>query len=431
MESDRTYTISVQQALMFLLALLFSTYLRISFLFIYPFLVVALFYWFKWKLDWNAVYLLVFVLFCWLFSFRNGFHLKYNLVSLYYFLPFLLLLFAIPTKLATEKNYLKMLMDALTVIVIVNNIIGFAQYIRFPNDDSFSGLYGTFTVSQNGLAILNAILFFYHFSVYQYFRKRKNLLLSLFFLVSMVMGFYGAGLMVLIATMMLTFFRIRLRNIVQLAFLTVITLSLIMLIMKLISPATLEYNLAIIDKFLNATGSNAPRKLIAFQNYFNGYISNPLDLLFGSGPGTFNSRTAFMVGSPTYFNVDIIKSAAQPFYFREYAYTLWNASNTGPYDGFMNQPFSSVLSILGEYGVLFAAGVFYVQFNRFRNIVRSGYANAKQQGVQTELKMFKFCSIFALLLICIDNYMEYPEVIALLLVIVRLSHQNMKSAFNV
>lgn len=431
MDLPQTKKLSVYQVVLPLLALLFSTYLRISLLFIYPFLVVFLFYFFHWKLDRNAVYLLVFVFFSWLLSFRNGFDIKYNLVSLYFFLPFMLLLFAIAPKSGEQRNHVKVLFNCLTFLAVINNIAGIVQYILNPYDDSFSGIYGTFTVSQNGLALLNTVLLFYHFTVFQHHKKKLSLVFSAFFLISMVMGFYGAGLMVFILTLMLTYFRVKRRNIIQLVFFTAITIAGAILLMKLISPLTLDYNFAIIDRFLHGSGANVPRKLTIFKNYFHGYTSNIPDLLFGSGPGTFNSRSAFMVGSPTYFKMDFIKSDFQPHYFREYAYTLWNPSNTGPYDGFMNQPFTSILAILGEYGLILTSGMLYLLVNRFKYIVKLGNRMAKNKSVSVEFKVYKFCSIFALLLVIIDNYMEYPEIIALLLIIVKLSENQLRRAFDV
>lgn len=414
-----------------LLAILLGTYLRVSLLLIYPILVIIIFMAFHWKLDRNAIYLFLFVLFIWLLSFRNGFHLKYNIVSFYFFIPFLLLLFAVPPKTDHQRNYLKMLMDALTLVAIINNIFGIIQFIIKPGDDRFEGIYGSFTVSQNGLSLINAVLFFYHLTVYQFQKKSINLVLFIFFLICSVMGFYGAGMMVLILTLILTFFNIRLKNILKLIIITGATLAGVIMLMKLISPATFDYNVAIIKRFLHPSAANAPRKLIIFQNYFNAYTSNLIDFLFGSGPGTFNSRSAFMVGSPSYFNLGIIKSDAQPYFFREYAYTLWNPSNTGPYDGFMNQPFTTILSILGEYGLIFTILLFYTLSNRYKYFVRLGNKMAKAQGVSIEFRMYKFCSILALLLILIDNYLEYPEIIAMLLITIKFSQQELRKAFNV
>jgi len=408
-----------------ILALVFTTYFRVSLLVIYPLLVLTVFIGLKWKLDRNAYYLLSLLLVCWLLSFRHGLFLKYNAVSLYFFIPFLLLILARPKPVA--RPGMKLLMSALTIFAVINNLIGIAQFIAFPNDDSFSGMYGRFTVSQNGLSLVNAVLFFYYFNVYLARKRTLPLLSSGFFLFSMVMGFYGAGLMAVMLTLVLTYLKIRLKNILMVILITVVVMAAVAALMQMIAPATLEYNVEIIKRFLYATGSNVPRKLIVFKNYISAYPQNFFDFLFGSGPGTFNSRSAFMVGSPTYFHLDAIKSDAQPPYFSNYAYPLWNETNTGPYDGFMNQPFTSILSLLGEYGVLFTAALLYVAIGRFRNAVKAGRRYALEGKSAIDHAMFRYCSILAFVLILIDNYLEYPEIAAFLLIVAKLSEQSMVS----
>jgi hypothetical protein len=86
----------------FIIALLFCTYLRVSFLFVYPLLVLLFFAGYGWKLDRNAVYLLVFAAACWLFSFRHGLYLKYNFLSLYFFIPLMLMLFSVPRPVSED-----------------------------------------------------------------------------------------------------------------------------------------------------------------------------------------------------------------------------------------------------------------------------------------------------------------------------------------
>jgi hypothetical protein len=429
MASERK--LSAHHAVLFLIALMLCSWLRISLLLIYPFFVIFLYYYFNWKLIRKALYLLGGTLVLWVFSFRNGIYLRYNVVSLYYYLPFVLLLFASPSKKNSGRNYLKILMYALTFIAIINNVFGVFQYIRYPNDDSFEGFYGTFTVSQNGLSLINSVLFFYHLCMFQKHKNNIFLALAIFFISSAVMGFYGAGLIAFLAAIVLTYFRIRLKNILVLLISLAFILVLVYVLMKTISPLTLDYNVNIIKRFLDPTAANAPRKIIIFKNYFDGYTQNVTDLLFGSGPGTFNSRSAFMVGSPTYFNADFLKSAEQPFYFRNYAYTLWNPSNTGPYDGFMNQPFTSLLALLGEYGLLVTACIAFMLLRHFRHYVKTGKQSAQEYGLSVEYKMFRFCSILMMILLIIDNYMEYPEIVALLLFIVKLTEQKMKSVQEV
>lgn len=422
-----------------IMALFFCTYLRVSLLFLYPVAAIVALYAFNWKISKNLLYLLGVVLVCWILSFRNGFHIKYNLVSFYYIIPFLFLLLSVPQHRSAadswqrrpgDRSFLKLLMTAITPVVILNDIIGISQYINNPNDDSFVGIYGIFTVSQNGLSILNSILFFYYLAAFLSNRKRINLALCGFFITCAVMGFYGAGFVVLLASLSLTFLKFRRKSLLQFTFFTLVTLIASTMLMKTISPDTYQYNIAIIKKFLRPSAENAPRKITSFKNYFTGYGSHPADMLLGSGPGTYNSRSAFMVGSPTYFNLDIVKSPQQPYFFRNYAYPLWNASNTGPYDGFMNQPFSSILALLGEYGLIFTILLGLLFAHGFRRINRLNSREAWAAGLSTEIRTYKFVSIYMLLLIIIDNYLEYPEIIGLLVIILKLCEQELQKLFT-
>jgi len=185
----------------------------------------------------------------------------------------------------------------------------------------------------------------------------------------------------------------------------------------------LEYNMNILKKFWKGltTGQDMPRKLAIFKNYYQAYSHQPVDLLFGSGPGTFNSRSAFMVGSPTYFNVSFIKSAVQPYYFATEAYPLWNPSVITWYDGFMSQPFSSLLALLGEYGIIVTVFIGWViAANYRRSMLRVARAVPTVQ-LNVAGGMIKFLTILLVLLLVIDNYMEYPEIVALIILLIKLS----------
>ncbi len=78
-----------------------------------------------------------------------------------------------------------------------------------------------------------------------------------------------------------------------------------------------------------------------------------------------------MIGSPSYFSrISFIKDERQPYYFKNYAYTLWNENNTSKalyLDGFRNQPFSSTLAFLGEYGFIFTLTFFVLYYKYYRS----------------------------------------------------------------
>jgi hypothetical protein len=125
-----------------------------------------------------------------------------------------------------------------------------------------------------------------------------------------------------------------------------------------------------------------------------------------------------MVGSPSYFSsIRFIKDDDQPYYFKNFAYSLWNERNTRKQyfeDGFRNQPFSTLLAFLGEYGLLFFL-VFFILYYRLYNKTSRLYRKAeKNPDANILFRYFKFLAILLPLLLLIDNYLEYPEIILMI-----------------
>jgi len=388
-------------------------------LFIAPFIALILMDQLKFSLKATVIYLYVIIIIAYLLSFRHGFFLMNNLLSFYYILPLIIMIFCKP-KGKDCDGLLQMLIYYLTIFTFISNIVGFIQYIRMPHDDSFSGFYGHFTVTQNGLSIINSVLFFYYFKHFQIYKRYVSLLLSGFFLVSTLMGFYGGGLIALLAALVLSFITFSLDKLVSLFVKLVAIFVLLYFLIGYISPRTLQYNKNIISRFWNQEKETMPRKLIAHYYYLTAYPSNVVDFLFGSGPGTYNSRSAFVVSSPEYFaEARIIKSQSQPFYFKNYAYSLWNARNTVQYqDGFMNQPFSSILTFLGEYGLVFTIAFLIFYYRQYLYVLNHPVVNPADQFLKD---VYKFVSIFLILLFFLDNYAEYPEITILLILILKLA----------
>ncbi|MFT3825566.1 MAG: hypothetical protein QM731_16725 [Chitinophagaceae bacterium] len=417
-------TLPVSTLILFILiALLTGTFLRISLLFIYPVIAILVIEQLKLKLIRNVIILLLLVSAGLLLSFTHGFFLRYNLMSLYHMIPFLLLLFAVPSeKSPVQLPLLEKFMTILALIALLNNMVGTYQFIADPTDDSFKGLVSSFSISLYVLVILNMVLFSYYFSNYLEKKSKIQLWISIFFLFSAVMGFYGSGLAAFICAFVLSFLQLRITSIAKTLFISVFSLLLIYYLTKWLRPEALYYYEVSVQRLLQFDQQTGPRKIKSFYNYFNNYPPNTKDFLLGSGPGTFNSRSAFMVGSPSYFTkFTFFKSAEKPYYFKNYAYPLWNETNTSQalfQDGFRNQPFSSLLAFLGEYGLLFTLAfgwALYKYLNRLLHYdTRKQFLAARWQA--------KFLVFFMLFLLCIDNYFEYPETILLITFTLKLVH---------
>ncbi|MBA2248850.1 MAG: hypothetical protein H0W12_01505 [Chitinophagaceae bacterium] len=404
-----------------LIAVILGTLLRISLIIIYPLIAIFVAAYFRLRVSHSLLMLLGLAGTSTFLSFFPHLFWRYKAFSLFYMLPFLLLLFADPGKERFKNiNLLDIFMKCLAFVALINDLVGFMQVIRHPgSDDSFTGIYSQFSISLNGLMLLNAVIFFYYFVKYIYLKHTANLFISLFFLLSAVLCFYGAGLAVCIVAFIMSFFSINVKSFFKTFFGGILSIILIYFLMMMIKPDTLNYNITNIKKLSSFNGSNGARKLTSFYNYFISYPLNAKDFLFGSGPGTYNSRSAFMVGSPSYFReVSFIKDTEQPYYFKHYAYSLWNEKNTIQslyLDGFRNQPFSSILAFLGEYGILFTAAFVFLYFMHYRRMAKlySLYKNDPQ--ISTSFRLLKFLILLLPLLLLIDNYFEYPEIMLLIL----------------
>jgi hypothetical protein len=410
------------------LSLIIGTGIRVSLLIIYPLVVVFILAFYRFRITASFLLLLALVCICFTASLFGGIFIRYKLLSLFYMLPFLLLLFCHPLPDKNAKpDQLSIFMTSLSIVAFINDVIGLFQIIRNPNsDDSFIGLYSDYSTSINGLMLLNSVLFFYYFVRFLITKKLAHLLPALFFAASAMLGFYGAGLVILFVAFVMAFLRFRIIAVLKTVAIGLVALGLIVLTMYLVKPLALEYNIANIKKLLVFNPETGARKVTSFYNYGISYPKNAKDFLLGSGPGTFNSRSAFMVGSPSYFNrIAFIKDTEQPYYFKNFAYTLWNENNTQKalfLDGFRNQPFSSVLAFLGEYGLIFTLAFSLLYLIYYKMIAKIFYHSGDQKAIFVHFKMFKFLMIFLPLLLLIDNYLEYPETIILIVLTIKLAH---------
>lgn len=416
-----------QEAIIVLLlvSLIIGTFLRISLLVIYPVVAAGLVAFYRLRTSSALIILMLIIGTSLIFSLYPHPFLKYKLVSLFYMLPFVVLLFANPATRYNGVDHFRLFIGALTAVAVMNDVVGFIQFFNNPHsDDSFTGIYTQYSLSLNGLMLLNAALFYYYFLRFLYLRKRVSLLASLFFLASSVLCFYGAGLIVCLAAFILSLFRITIKSLITTFLAAVVSISTVYYAMKIIKPQTLEYNIANIKNLLSLDLKYGPRKILSFYNYYHSYPHNAKDFLLGSGPGTFNSRSAFMVGSPSYFSgIQFIKDQQQPYYFKNYAYTLWNENNTIKelyLDGFRNQPFSSILAFLGEYGLIFTIAFFILYYRLYRTTALQYLKNGSNATAKILFRYFKFLIILLPLLLLIDNFLEYPEVILLIVLSMKL-----------
>lgn len=356
--------------------LLLTTALRVAIMPALPIFMVIWFWCFRLKLSWWFVgFLLVSGISTIIAShITERFYFSNLLLSYTFILPMVALLFSNPDDNYTERRteLLKTLIKTVTSVMVINNILGYFQYITNPHDDAFIGLYGRHHTGMHGLALLNGLLFLY------YFGKAKNLKTSkadlgfaFFFGLSFVMAFYGMGLLILVSTVVLYFLLVK----KQFSFLFALPFvaGILGLVMWIVAPDTLRYNLNNIKLGVEALTSknvektNTPRKIWMFFRFGNQIQKDAAMAVWGTGPGTYNSRASFLLnGDYASSNpLERILGVSTPELASKQAYPLWDTKIlSGQYqDGTRNMPFSSLLSIWAEYGffclTLLLVGIFF------------------------------------------------------------------------
>jgi len=167
--------------------------------------------------------------------------------------------------------------------------------------------------------------------------------------------------------------------------------------------------------------TEVPRKITAFA----GGLKRMTDLeffSFGAGPGSYNSRTSFLLnGEYSKLNNSPKNKGNRPVYAELDVYPLWNRNITYQYnDGTRNQPFSSVLALIVEYGFL---QFILISLLIFKLIVRIKN-NSEPHG------FFKFLIIFLIINLFTENYIEYPEFFILVILLVKIIETSKNKSLN-
>ena len=163
-----------------------------------------------------------------------------------------------------------------------------------------------------------------------------------------------------------------------------------------------------VERFLT---TKTPRKILAFRSYFEKITNSKSNILLGIGPGTYNSRTSFLLNGEYTKNPIFKKISSEPPLAVKYIYPLWNSKITYQYnDGTRNEPFSSFLSVLSEYGLIITLMLIYLLFKLYQRVSK----------VDNRNKFFiQFIFLFFALNLMLENYVEYPEFFLLAIIIIK------------
>ena len=417
-----------------ILAILMFTFLRKGLILIYPILLILITVVFRTVYKQLSQLSILLALIGSIYSlFFNGGYISNVIMSLLiFYLPIIILLSPATKHLISLDKFMKIT----TKVLMFVNISAFMNFIinlythSVMVDDGFVGLYGQSGLIMHTLSLINFIYCVYFF----YEKKIKK---STFFFLSGFLCFYGLGLVIFtIVIIILLLTKVSFEKI-KYILISVLLFGLITAISNKINPKIFSYmkeNITLTaegfsnysyEKQMKIARENkrtkVPRKITAFT----GGLKRMTELeifIFGTGSGSYNSRTSFLLNGEYSKLISSSKNKAnRPAYAEIDIYPLWNRNITYQYnDGTRNQPFSSALALIVEYGFL---QFLLISLLFYKLIVR--LKNNSENPV-----FFKFLIIFLIINLFTENYIEYPEFFILVILLVKIIETDIEIAKN-
>lgn len=425
------------------IAVLSLTFLRPMLIFIYPALFIFFTLGLRFKVTTAQLFVFSFaVIISFISMLYEGFFLLNYFTSLYLILTPLFILTLKPPVInkKNDYNYFDSFFKIFAKVLFVVNISAFIYAIivlssaRYP-DDVFTGLYGKSGFGSHSLSLINTAVSIYYLFI-------KDIKRFVFFFICGVLGFYGLGLIIMVVSACIFSIPYVVKSL-GLLIKGIAISSLLVFIMYSVNPKNIDYIVLNVtdalkvftdysydeemDKVNNYKRTYVPRFITFVDGTRKLFFSDTKVFLFGASPGTYNSRTAF------YLNGDFLQSKFVKKYFSEN--TTYHEKYVKPLlnrklitlvrwnDGTRNQPFSSIISILVEYGFVISIGLIFIVYSSVRKIIKSTKDDPKKKYV-------KFLVIYVLLLLLVQNSLEYPEIILFFLIVFKLIHlDNAKREF--
>ena len=400
---------NLAKVLLWVLFFLCFSFLRKYLILVYPFIVLALMFFFNLKLNRSAIYIvLISALIIAISIIYNGFWVLNNTLSLFILMPSLVLIlakqdleslqnFEFKSQFWLRSSQILMFVNITALCTFFYTHLSHRYISAVPMDvldDAFYGFFGKEGLGAHLLSVLNTI-----FSVrYLLIKKYKIGVLFAFF---SILGFYGLGLIMAIISLGITFRKkIISRSSLKFVFSAIFLLIFTVLVIRTVNVDNYNYIKGTLQSFVDITDfdydreielankfetTQIPRKITFTVGVFRRIKENPEILLWGTSPGTYNSRTAFLL------NGDLSKTKVlrenvkkRPPYHQKDIYPLFNSITTRvPWmGGTRNQPFSSLIALMIEYGFLLFLLYGFLIYKLYRRIVKANRNNLEYYPIQ-------------------------------------------------
>ena len=336
---------------------------------------------------------------------RGTTDVSHVVLSFWILLPIFLLLFSEPHNINPVLIMLLPYMKRMFLyILFAINIIGAYSWMTSPKIDMFGYGYGmNHYETVHGLAMVDTyfLLYFIIRGFTNGFNRQRVLCIS-FFIFCIYGCQYGLGLICLFVT-----FIVMLIYAKQVK--SLLTLCLILLIgIYALNTETFAYERENIEKAQKGEDS---RKVTMFMDFLKVQTENIDIVLFGTGAGGYNSRTANLLSRDTR-NVftDLLGNKNQPPYYKKYIYPLWNksfVSQASHTDGTRNKPYSNLVSLWAEFGIVFFIVFVWLYYKQIKKVLQYRYCHRFESTYLLALDVFMIVSLISHLWLETSEFVLY------------------------
>ncbi len=351
-----------------------------------------------------ALFLLVFI--STVLDFRGITNLLFSFVS---FMPLFIVLFLINNKKFNELSFIKFIkdFDKVFIVEIISVPINYVLYHGISGDDWSRGTFGG-SGEQAQLFVIFSLMSVMYYHMYTKYGKKRSWLSKYILCVLGMVSTNSWTLFIIYVIGLCCFYLTKLNS--KTIFRGILIVSFIII-----------FGEGVVEKLPDHV-SMPLKKILTDNNYLNyrfhklsvygeTFIEIPSkDLKFaliGEGIGNYNSRAALICTGQyvEFYNKLFIPSMSE--YTEEYIYDyvkLAYQNGGSDFGSVLARPYSSVLALMGECGIL---GIVL-----FISMLITYLKNKKSSTKKVVIVWLAFCFV--------ENYFEYPKILLLLLICVKL-----------
>jgi len=352
------------------------------------------------------------------------------------YIVFAVLLIFIVKREFYSLNLLLYFLNVNIIIGVIEAVIGTMQYVAGPSfaDTAAAGDYVLGTLGNNSHLFAMKMLLLSIISGFMYsYKKKKVYLLALFVLLQAWLLGSALHTILVMAMAYALYFLLVTKNLYQVMKRLIVYSSIVGIVIASLFVIQ-ENNVRYLLNKLSFENTAAPVTLlfgkVALFKRTLFDISNQDGFgaaAFGFGAGSYSSRASWMI-SGHYLGNQSIVPVAPSYAWQHYLSDLWDTELLKRYkwmQGVANQPFSTWMTILGEFGWL---GLLVTLIFSIKLLIKLRTRIKARDNVFAQCALFICC--FTLASFFFDNWDEYPRfflpIILFVVMTLKINHKHIK-----